>query len=138
MAGGAVRVRTRVQWRDEMGRYTARVDEGAEEAQRELSEIGATLARALAPRRRGILAGSIQSTGHGFATGALTYALPQEEGAGAHPIGEPGQVLGNREDEFGPVRGPVLHPGNPAVHFMRNALRLLKPRIMPTIRSNMP
>lgn len=134
----SIAVKTRVQWRDEMGRYAQRVDGGAEEAQGTLSEIGAFLAKGLAPRKRGVLAGSIHSTGHGFATGALPHALPQEEGAGAHAIGQPGQVLGNKEDEFGPVRGPVLHTGNPAVHYMRNALRLLKPRIMPTIRSKMP
>lgn len=134
----SIAVKTRVQWRDEMGRYAARVDQGAEEAQSDLSKLGATLAKALAPRRRGVLAGSIHSTGHGFATGALPHALPQEEGAGPHPIGEPGQTLGNKEDGFGPVKGPVMHTGNPAVHYMRNALRLLKPRLMPTVRSRMP
>jgi hypothetical protein len=134
----SIAVKTRVQWRDEIGRYAQRVDDGAEEAQGTLSQLGATLAAALAPRKRGVLAGSIHSTGHGFATGALPHALPQEEGAGAHPIGAPGQTLGNKEEGFGPVKGPVLHSGNPAVHYMRNALRLLKPRIMPTIRSKMP
>jgi hypothetical protein len=135
---GGVAVRTRVQFRDSMGRYASNVERGGEEAQRELGEIGAALAKALAPKRSGALAGGIHATGHGFATGGTGHDLPQEEGAGPHPIGDPGQILGNREDDFGPVRGPVMHPGNPAVHYMRNAFRLLKPRIMPTIRRHMP
>lgn len=136
MAG--IAVKTRVQFRDELGRYASAVEHGAEEAQHEASAVGAVLAKALAPRRSGALAGGIHSTGHGFATGGLPQDLPQEEGASAHIIGEAGQILGNRDEAFGPVRGPVLHPGNPAVHYMRNAFRLLKPRLMGIIRSKMP
>lgn len=137
MAGGVV-VRTRVQFRDHLGQYASAVERGGEEAQHELSDIGAALAKAFAPKRSGQLAGGIHSTGHGVATGGNRQDLPQEEGAGPHLIGEAGQTLGNRDDGFGPVKGPVLHTGNPAVHYMRNAFRLLKPRLMPTIRRHMP
>lgn len=128
---------TRVQWRNEFGRFAEALDVGARRSQAEASDIGATLAAALAPKRSGFLASTIRSTGAGFAAGA-GYAAAQEEGAGPHPIGAPGQTLGNEAEDFGPVRGPVMHPGNPATHFMRDALRLVNQRLMGIIRSHMP
>lgn len=132
---GDVDFSMRVQWRDEFGRFAQALTTGAQRSQIESSEIGAALAAALAPKRSGFLAGTIHSTGAGFAAGA-GYAAAQEEGAGAHPIGAAGQVLAG--DDFGPVRGPVVHPGNPATHFMRDALRLVNQRLMGIIRGNMP
>lgn len=126
---------TRVQWRDEFGRYAQALDIGAQRSQAEASDIGAALAAALAPKRSGFLAGTIRSTGAGFAAGA-GYAAAQEEGAGPHSIGTLGQVLAG--DDFGPTRGPVVHPGNPATHFMRDALRLVNQRLMAIIRGNLP
>lgn len=127
---------TRVQWRDEFGRFAQALDLGAKRSQSEASEVGAVLAAALAPKRSGFLAGTIRSTGEGFAAGA-GYAAAQEEGAGPHLIGaEFNKVLVG--DGFGPVLGPVVHPGNPATHFMRDALRMVNQRIMGIIRSNMP
>lgn len=132
-----VGITTRVQWRDEFGRFASALSIGAKRSQDEASQLGATLAAALAPKRSGFLAGTIHSTGHGFAAGA-GYAAAQEEGAAPHTIGAPGQTLANEEDGFGPVKGPVLHPGNPATHFMRNALRMVNQRMMGIIRGNMP
>lgn len=127
---------TRVHWRDEFGRFAQALDIGAQRSQKEAGEIGATLAAALAPKRSGFLAGTIRSTGHGFAATA-GYAAAQEEGAAPHLIGAGfDKVLVG--DDFGPVLGPVTHPGNPATHFMRDALRLVNQRIMGVIRSNMP
>jgi hypothetical protein len=103
---------TRVQWRDEFGRFAQELNIGAKRSQREASEVGAVL-----------VAGA-------------GYAAAQEEGAAPHWIGWESEVL--MGDEFGPVRGPVLHPGNPATHFMRDALRMVNQRIMGIIRSNMP
>lgn len=135
----AVPVTTRVQWRNEFGRFEAAIDTGAQRAEKQSGEIGAHIAAGLAPHAKGILAGSIHSTGHGFATGALPQALPQEEGASPHLIGaEFDAVLENPEEGFGPVIGPVLHPGNPAVHYMRDALKLVNSRLMGIIRANMP
>lgn len=127
---------TRVQWRDEFGRFAQALDVGAQRSQAEASEVGAALAAALAPKRSGFLAGTIRATGAGFAAGA-GYAAAQEEGAGPHLIGVGfDKVLVG--DDFGPVLGPVVHPGNPATHFMRDALRMVNQRIMGIIRSNMP
>lgn len=126
---------TRVQWRDEFGRFAQTLNVGAQRSQSEASEIGAALASALAPRWSGFLASTIRSTGHGFAAGA-GYAAAQEEGAAPHWIGWAAEIL--LGDEFGPVRGPVLHPGNPPTHFMRDALRMVNQRLMGIIRSHMP
>lgn len=127
----------RTQWRDEFGRYAQVLDVSAQRSQKEAGEIGAVLAAGLAPKRSRFLASTIRSTGHGFAAGA-GYAAAQEKGAGPHSIGAPGQVLANEAEGFGPVRGPVLHPGNPATHFMRQALRLVNQRLMGIIRANLP
>lgn len=127
----------RTQWRDEFGRFAQALDVGAKRSQKEAGEIGAVLAAALAPKRSGFLASTLHSTGHGFAAGA-GYAAAQEEGAGPHLIGVEGQVLANRDDNFGPVLGPVRHPGNPATHFMRQALQMVNQRLMGIIRSHMP
>ena len=133
----AVGFSCRTQWRDEFGRFAEALSVGAQRSQAEAGQVGAVLAAGLAPKRSGFLAGTIRATGHGFAAGAA-YAAAQEEGAAPHAIGAPGQTLGNAADGFGPVRGPVLHPGNPATHFMRDALRLVNQRLMGIIRSNMP
>lgn len=128
----------RVQWRDEFGRFAQALDVGAQRSQKEASDIGAALAAALAPKRSGFLASTIHSTGAGFAAGA-GYAAAQEKGAGPHiiaPVRK--QALYNADDDFGPVGGPVLHPGNPATRFMRQALRLVNQRMMGIIRGNMP
>lgn len=128
----------RTQWRDEFGRFAQALDIGAQRAQAEASEIGAALAAALAPKRSGYLASTVHSNGHGFAAGA-SYAAAQEEGAGPHLIGARfGSTLVNEAEGFGPVIGPVVHPGNPATHFMRDALRMVNQRMMSIIRSKMP
>jgi hypothetical protein len=133
----AVGISTRVQWRDEFGRFAQALDVGAARSQQQASDIGAVLASALAPKRSGALSASIHSTGAGFATGA-PYAAAQEAGASPHAIGAPGQILANPADGFGPVIGPVMHPGNPATNFMRDALKLVNARMMSIIRKNMP
>lgn len=133
MAGVGFSVRT--QFRNEFGRFAAAMDAGAKRSQEEGGEIGAALAAALAPKRDGTMASTIHSNGHGFEVGT-SYAAAQEEGAGPHTIGAPGQVLSGVD--FGPVRGPVAHPGNPATHFMRDALRMVNQRMMGIIRSHMP
>lgn len=129
---------TRVHWRDEFGRFAQTLDIGAKRSQAEASEIGAVLAAALAPKRSGYLASTIHSNGHGFVVTA-GYGAAQEEGAGPHLIGAKfGSTLVNEAEGFGPVIGPVVHPGNPATHFMRDALRMVNQRLMGIIRSNMP
>ena len=135
---GDVGFSTRVQWRDEFGRFAQALDVGAQRSQSEASDVGAVLAAALAPKRSGFLAGTIRSTGEGFVAGA-GYAAAQEEGAGPHLIGATfDAVLANEAEGFGPVLGPVVHPGNPATHFMRDALRMVNQRLMGIIRANMP
>lgn len=136
MAGVGFSCRT--QWRNEFGRFASAMDTGAQRSQSEAGDIGAALAAALAPKRSGFLAGSIHGNGHGFEADA-DYAAAQEEGAGPHLIGAGfDKVLVNEGEGFGPVLGPVEHPGNPATHFMRDALKMVNARLMGIIRGNMP
>ncbi len=128
----------RTQWRDEFGRYAQALTTAAQRSEQEAGEIGAVLAAGLAPKRSGFLASTIRSTGHGFAAGA-GYAAAQEKGAAPHLIGASfGSTLVNEKEGFGPVIGPVVHPGNPATRFMRDALRLVNRRLMGIVRKNIP
>lgn len=137
MAG--VSVTTRVQWRNRLGQFSNDIDEAGEGAIEEASREGAKLAAGFATKRTGRMAGEIHTIGGGssggWATGGTPYAMAQEEGASAHIIGEPGQTLSG--DDFGPVKGPVLHPGNPAVHFMRRAYEIVGPKILAKIAARL-
>lgn len=136
-----VGVTTRVQWRNNLGQFASDISEAGEGAIEDASREGVNLAAAFATKRTGRMAGEIHTIGGGasggWATGGTPYALAQEEGASAHEIGAPGQTLGNEEDGFGPVKGPVMHPGNPAVHFMRRAYEIVAPKLLDKIRARL-
>lgn len=127
-----VHVTTSVQWRDEFGQFAKHIEEGAEEGIAAAANEGAFLAAVLAPKRTGRLAASINPFTNGLQGGWTTqgvpYAMAQEEGASPHEIGAPGQVLSG--DDFGPARGPVTHPGNPAKHYMKRSYDLVAPKLI--------
>lgn len=141
MAGGDVKLVTHVHYRDDLGRFAKAIDRGAQEAIIDVSTQGAATAKVLAPKKTGRMAATIQpfSTGGGsggWAVG-MDYSMPQEFGAGPHSIGAEGQVLANKEDQFFAI-GPVMHPGNPATHFMKKSYNIMKGRIMGIVRRHMP
>jgi len=127
---GEINVSSKVLFQDESGRFMADVNGKARAAVWELTRIMAAISVANAPFKTGRLRSSIE----GFMTGPLQgevvatapYALPQETGAVPHWIGEPGQDLSNPEEGFGPVKGPVFHPGNPATNYMHKAFRVTR------------
>lgn len=127
--------------RDESGRFIAELENGAAAAARELTMELASLAQVFAPRRRGILAASIEgvmvSATSGVATASAGHAAAQEKGAGPHLIGAPGQALGNREEGFF-AKGPVLHPGNPAVHYLTRAGQAVGALSVGILRKHLP
>lgn len=134
-----IRVTSHVQFRDEFGRFALAIHEGAEAAIVQAAQRGAFLAAVLAPKRTFRLAGSIEPFAGGMQGGwtvSTPYAMAQEKGAGPHPIGAPGQVLAG--DGFGPVRGPVMHPGNPAVHYMKRSYDIVSKELLSILRRNMP
>lgn len=120
---GAIRIHNRTRLRDESGRFLAEVHKGASRAALAIANLGLRVAGNAAPKRTGRLRASARSRRTGPYTAEVSFAAPyaqeQESGAGPHSIGRPGQILANKEQEFGPTRGPVNHPGNPATHFMR-------------------
>lgn len=123
-------------FRDESGRFIEEVREGASESAEELADtIAARAIVNVASRlrvRSGQLLGGIDSrmvsafVGEAFVAG-VKHAAPQEEGAGPHPI----------PNAFG-WGITVDHPGNPAVHYMRDAGRGMAAIGMAIIRKNMP
>lgn len=143
MPGGGVAIENKVYWRNDLGQFAAAISTGGARAIEEASNEGARLASELAPKgRTGRLAAGIHPISRGggqggWATSDVPEALPQEEGASPHVIGEPGQLLANKEDGFA-ARGPVWHPGNPAVHYMQRSLSFMRTRLTSILRRNMP
>jgi hypothetical protein len=141
--GGDVEVSSTVQWRSDDGRFARALDNAAEGAVKETIAYGVELAMAiLAPHRRsGRLAGSLGPFMNGPAQGGwyagAGHALPQEHGARPHTIGAPGQILANKETGFF-AKGPVNHPGNPALHFMRDSYRLASRNLMHGVAKRLP
>lgn len=122
---GAIRITGTSRERNEIGRFTAAVKRGATNAALAVANLGAAVAQAAAPVRSGRLAGSIYSSRLGpysaIVGATAPWAAVQNFGGAAHEIGAPGQTLANKEQNFGPTKGPVHHPGNPATRFMDEA-----------------
>lgn len=121
-----VDVTSRVYWRDPFGKFLGDLHENAEQLAYAAALRGAFLSRVYAPKRTlrlvreiGVYRAGRQQAG--WKVAGVPYAAAQEEGARPHQIGQEGQILGNKKDNFGPIRGPVHHPGNPATHFMERA-----------------
>lgn len=138
-------VSNKVHLTDESNRFMADVDGKAHEAVWDLTVKMTQLANNYAPMRSGRLRQSIEGYMFGPLQGAVVakapYAKAQEFGARPHPIGEEGQILakgaqsfipqkfaegGPPTHAFGPVRGPVNHPGNPGVHYMARAFTMMR------------
>lgn len=140
---GNVQITNRVYWRDSMGQFAAAIGTGAARAIVEASEEGARLASEFAPKGRTLrLAGGIHPISRGagqggWATSDVPEALPQEKGAAPHVIGADGSFLASKEDGFF-AKGPVWHPGNPAVHYMARSLAFMRGRLTSLLRRNMP
>lgn len=136
---GDVTVSTRVQWRNGLGQFSDDIDRAGVLAIEEVSREGAALAAAFAPKKKGRLAAAIEAFASGGSGGwrfsGIPYGMAQEKGASAHSIGEEGQILANKEEGFF-ARGPVPHPGNPAVRFMQRAYDAVYPTILRRIGSH--
>ncbi len=96
----------------------------------------AGVAKTSAPVRTGELRRSIghKAIGyHGYVYSFARHAASQEYGASAHVIAvSRKKALANRKMSFGPVRGPVNHPGNPGTHFMLKAAQAFRPLFIAT------
>lgn len=141
MPGGSIGITNHVHYRDNVGRFAAAIERGAQEAIIDVSNQGAKTAQVLAPKRTGAMAATIQPFTTGGSAGGwvvgTSYALDQEYGAGPHEIGAPGQVLANKEDGFY-ATGPVHHPGNPATRFMQKSYNIMRGRILGILKRHMP
>lgn len=117
--------------RDESGSFLSGVDAGVTAAVSQAVDDGESLAKIAAPKGRTLelvnsIMGLLLSSTQGQIVAMAPHAIFQEEGAGPHEIGvnfteEDFHVLANPDEGFGPVLAPVLHPGNPALHFLRTS-----------------
>lgn len=137
-----------IRYRDESGRFLADCDAAGTAAVQAVVDEGVSIARRLAPDSpfpdpRGP---DITSGLEGVMTGPMTghvvsrarHTLAQERGASAHSIGAPGQLLGNRAKGWGPVRGPVRHPGNAPQPFMGPMYAILRKKMIDVMRQFYP
>lgn len=88
----------------------------------DLGERVENAAQALAPVDTGALVSSIRLDMEGktaIISANTYYAVYQEEGTGPHLMSNPPYYWPGAEH---PVTEPFVHPGNPAVHYLRNAL----------------
>lgn len=138
----AVEVKARVYWRDELGRFARAVDEGAAQAIQQAARDGMFMSQVFAPKRTGHLAGAVRKFGGGtqagWEAGHEVYMIAQEEGAVPHAIGREGEVLFNAKEDFGPVEGPVMHPGNPATHYIKRAYDIIASQLAARVQKEMP
>lgn len=110
--------------------------EGAMERATERAVMnGSVFAKGFAPRRRrNRIAAAIDWRLRGRGVGEFgilqadekteTIAASQESGSVPHEIGAEGQKLYNKEEEFS-ARGPVMHPGTSAQHYIARAAEMV-------------
>jgi len=149
-----VAVSTRVVARNNIGQFIRDCEQAAGETVLDVAKQGVAASQALAPKRTGALAASIQpfliTRTQAVWGSALKYALPQETGARPHPL--PANVSFWWEREGRPwmapetylrVTGfpgadPISHPGNPATHYLRDGFDAIKHRITDIMRKHYP
>lgn len=126
--------------RNRQGQYIARCYDAAHDGVESVVNKGAALSEAFAPKRSGVLAGSItpvmtgQAEGHWFTD--VDYATPQEEGAAPHDIPNSfgyGPLFG-----VGGRFGGMFHPGNPPTGFMAAGYELAKDTLVEELEARWP
>lgn len=113
---GTVSVRTRIQYRDKIGRFAAVLDAAAEATARELTDRAVELARQNAPVKTGALRDGIQpryAGKAGYVESTVPYAHPVEKGSIPHAI--------PRGDHI------IMHPGNEAQPYLAQVEKQLAP-----------
>jgi len=135
-------VQTRVVARDEFGHFIAAKNRAITASVEEAVQEGAKSAAALASRKTGAMAGSIEPVMLSATSGAVAVGTDhwrhQEYGTRPHPI--TGNVLfwwQKRGRYFTPGYNTINHPGNPGVHFMRAGYRVAKRELMHALKRNM-
>lgn len=137
-----------VRFRSNLGRFMAACKAAKTRSVRRCIELGADRARVLAPEgefedaRGPTLRESIEpvmlSDSHGVFVARARHAMAIERGAGPHQIGTEGQILADLEKPFGPVRGPVDHPGNAPQPYMKPAAEIVKSKQIGIMREEYP
>lgn len=141
---GHIAVSPEVRVRDDWGRFVSEVEAAALVSVAEIAKDIADMGAIFAPKKTGELAGSGKPVVRGTVADAVfdaDHAAAQEEGAGAHVIEShegPFGVLANKEEGFFSSHA-VMHPGNPATHFLRKAGQLIATTTAKvSIRRNFP
>ena len=138
---GSLEVGTNVIYgRQDRGRFLGRIHDGARRGLKESADEGARIARLLATKKTGRMAGTITSgsgTSGAYWSVGTSYWATQEFGTRPHDITGWVRFYWAREGRsWTPGPNTIHHPGNRAVHFMRDSFEQVRPMIMPNIRRN--
>jgi hypothetical protein len=153
-------VSTQVHARNGIGQFIKACEEAATQTVLDTIEAGQRESQARAPVRTGALRASIQpfltSRTSGVWGSSLKYALAHEKGSGIHggkgkyPISAYVRFFWDKAgrmwlhpDEYFNWTGhegadPIMHPGVPATHYLRDGYEAIKPRMMQYARKNYP
>jgi len=129
------------EWTSHLEQFSERLHVAADRTIVAATQRGSFLSQVLAPKKTLKLAATIKPGLYGpgvgaWSVGPLKYALAQEKGAVPHEIGIDGQVLANKAEGFGPVVGPVQHPGNKGIHFLLRAYETIKGELLRDLTRN--
>lgn len=142
-----VTVSTTIVQTDEFGRFRKQVMEAARRSIEDAVDLGETVAKAIAPERRGELIASIDgvvlSRNQGQIVASAPHAAPQEFGASPHNI--PGSFGRGADYGFGsepPYRAPgsggFFHPGNPPSPYLQPAYEVVRGRLLEIMDRHYP
>ena len=138
MAGDIV-VSPEVFYRDNMGRFAAAVDEGIEDALEDIGQRGVGIAGGIAPQIGDTIMYEVGGTTV-FWFSTHEWAMAFEEGIPMHII-EPSldhNKLASKERGFGPVSGPVMHPGMDATHFLTESYAVMASQALAIFAAHIP
>lgn len=126
--------------RSDRGRFLDRIHSGARRGLKETADEGARIARNLATKKTGQMAGSITSTvgtsGASWSVHSGHWAY-QEFGTRPHFIGGSVSFFWDRAGRrWVPGSNTIHHPGNRAVHFMRDSFDAVWPLALQNIRAS--
>lgn len=125
--------------RDGRGRFLDRYQEKKRRAAEALGQEGARVAFALASKKSGRMASSITSTSgtSGFSwTVRAPYWKYQEEGTRPHDITGWVRFWWMKEGRpWTPGTNTIRHPGNRAVHFMRDSFERIQPQVIEVLKT---
>lgn len=140
---GELHVTNTVVAKDSFGLFIDKIKAANFQVVEETVRDGTELAKAFAPYKTGALEGSITPVVFSDTQGAWAVGTDhwryQEEGTAPHGIDGDVSFFWEREGRWwSPGDNTILHPGNPAIHFMRRSFKIAGQRMLERARRLYP